>query len=281
MILFYNLIYITLITLTILFIINKLLNIKDQRFKIISYLVIISSILINFIFLNPNQSDYSENYLRLIVILALIVFIIILYKMIFKKTLKDIINNKKTTFNNTEINHNYHTNIETLDNSNTFNTSLTNNHLEQNNIVNNIEIGENSIQTNNQDIFSFKNLNESEIMKLFDSNINNIHEDSKDDFLQFLRGFIPENKIIWKGTSGKGETNITYTGIFILLKNILNLPTEKLEKDDRKKLIEFIIKTFKKYNNDTEDYCNEIPFDSLNGAYGSFNFMKYSNFYSN
>ena len=159
-----------LITLTILFIINKLLNIKDQRFNIISYLIIISSILINFILLNPNHSDYSENYLRLIVILALIVFIIILYKIIFKKSLKDIINNKKTTFNNTEINHNYHTNIETLDNSNTFNTSQINNHLEQINNVTNIDLKKDNSKNYEKEVFKTKektknNLSEEQLKK--------------------------------------------------------------------------------------------------------------------
>ena len=198
MILFYNLIYIMLITLTILFIINKLLNIKDQRFKIISYLVIISSILINFIFLNPNQSDYSENYLRLIVILALIVFIIILYKMIFKKNLKDIINNKKTTFNNTEINHNYHTNIETLDNSNTFNTSQTNNHLEQNNIVTNIHSKQSSQKKEKVDVMNSSEntnikLSEEQLRKVYFFFIDNeLLADYDLEFINFKDLFLKE-----------------------------------------------------------------------------------------
>ena len=58
--------------------------------------------------------------------------------MFFKKSLKDIINNKKTTFYSTEINHNYNTNIDMVDNSTTLNSSQTNNHLEQNNNVTNI-----------------------------------------------------------------------------------------------------------------------------------------------
>lgn len=154
MILLYNLIFISLITFTILYIINKLLNVKYQSFKIISYLVIISSILVNFVLLNPIENDYSEFYLRVIVILFLMVFIIISYKMIFKKSLLDLLNNTKTTINNTEINHNYQTNIDTVDNSNTFNTSQTNNHLEQNNNVTNIDTVDNSntfntSQTNN------------------------------------------------------------------------------------------------------------------------------------
>ncbi|MGV0757287.1 MULTISPECIES: hypothetical protein [unclassified Empedobacter] len=158
-----------------------------------------------------------------------------------------------------------------IDNSKTFKNSQTNNHLEQINNVTNVKIVEKSIQSNNQDIFNFKKLKETEIIELFESNINNIYEDSKDDFLLLLKGIKPKNKIIWKGTSGKGINNITYTGIFILLNKILNLPRTKLERENRKNLIEFIIKTFKKYNPDNEKNCNEIAYSTLNTAYTNFN----------
>lgn len=165
MILLLNLIFIALITFSILYIINKLLNVKKQSFKIISYFVIITSILINFILLDPNNIDYSKEYLKVIFLIFIIVFIIISYKMFFKKSLKDIINNKKTTFYNTEINHNYNTNIDMVDNSTTLNSSQTNNHLEQNNNVTNVEVKQHTNRMKKKN--NFNNLNEVKLERLY------------------------------------------------------------------------------------------------------------------
>lgn len=198
MILLYNLIFISLITFTILYIINKLLNVKNQSFKIISYLVIISSILVNFVLLSPIENDYSEFYLRVIVILFIMVSIIIFYKMKSKKSLLDILNNTKTTINNTEINHNYQTNIDTIDNSNTFNTSQTNNHLEQINNVTNIDLkqGNHKKQKENDASSSEKTkniLSEEQLKKIYNFFIdNNLLVDSNLEFGNFKDIFLKE-----------------------------------------------------------------------------------------
>lgn len=265
------------------YIILNFKNIQKKLLKfsrgsvILSFIIMIGYLMITLLYF---KYDYLMTLLvALLIFMSLLIVFDVLYNSINNllekhtnsnsntetKNISQINNLIQQDFNVTNIN-----NSNKIDNSKTFNTSQINNHLEQNNNVTNIEIVEHPIKTNNQDIFSFKKLNESEIMELFDSNINNIHEDSKYDFLQLLKGVIPKNKIIWKGTSGKGKTNITYTGIFILLNKILNLPITKLEREDRKKLIEFIIKTFKKYNPDSEKKCNEIAYSTLNTAYTNF-----------
>lgn len=241
----------------------------NEIIKIISIILFIVLLTYGFFsFIKKISNNYKVLLLPIITLLNSVFFgykafktsddiILIIWMSIFFLSILIIVSVLNRVY---KINHRNHKPLENIINK----TNINHNHHT------NIEIVENSIQTNNQDIFSFKNLNESEIIELFDSNINNIYEDSKDDFLQLLKGVIPENKIIWKGTSGKGKTNITYTGIFILLNKILNLPKTKLEREDRKKLIEFIIKTFKKYNPDSENNCNEIAYSTLNTAYTNF-----------
>lgn len=98
--------------------------------------------------------------------------------MFLKKSLKDIINNKKTTFYSTEINHNYNTNIDMVDNSTTLNSSQTNNHLEQNNNVTNIHLKQSSQKKEKVDVMNSSDntnnkLSEEQLKKIYNFFVDN------------------------------------------------------------------------------------------------------------
>jgi len=89
--------------------------------------------------------------------------------------------------------------------------------------------------------------------------------DSLENFKKFLEGEEIDEKIKWTGTSGKNV--VTYTKIFELLHLMINEGNTKLTSSKRKKMMNFIIDNFEKYENSN---ISEIPYDSLNGAYTNY-----------
>ncbi len=118
---------------------------------------------------------------------------------------------------------------------------------------------------------SFRNLSEHEINILFKEFKKDIDESSHNDFLIFLKSGKSENKIIWKGTSGK--KNVTYRDLFLLIHNILLDNEMNFIRNQRRQFLEIICNNFMKLEgNKLED----IVYLNIYSAYSGFNIKKYS-----
>ena len=139
-----NIIIIALLIGLIIFIYFALVKKLSNNYKvlILPFITLINSI----IFGNKAYSNGDDITLIiwLVIFLTSLLSIVLVFRKIYSEKYKPV----QTIINNTEINHNHPTNIDTINYSKTFQNSQTNIHLEQNNITD-IDTVDNSTTLNN------------------------------------------------------------------------------------------------------------------------------------
>lgn len=136
--------------------------------------------LLNSVFFGYKAFKTSDDII-LIIWMSIFLFSILIIVSVLNKFYK--INHRKhksieNIINKTNINHNYQTNIDTIDNSKTFQNSQTNNHLEQINNVTNIHSKQSNQKKENVDVMNSSEntnikLSEEQLKKLYNFFVDN------------------------------------------------------------------------------------------------------------